>query len=161
MNKHSRLLLCLALAALATSCTFYRVKDVDGKVLAGQGDQGQDRQRADGGRHRRRWPCRGYARTRSCGVLRIGRQVTRAYQVVPVMLLNSDPNSAQDAAVLDPALQDDVVEEVVVGRRILVASMDVGDGIFWMGILSTARSAGGYHRRAGEPASVPAEIAVA
>ena len=41
MNKHSRWLLCLALAALATSCTFYRVKDVDGKALAAKGTKGK------------------------------------------------------------------------------------------------------------------------
>ena len=41
MNKQRRWLLCLALAALATSCTFYRVKDVDGKALAAKGTKGK------------------------------------------------------------------------------------------------------------------------
>lgn len=41
MNRKSRWPLILALALLATSCTFYHVKNMDPKVLAGKGPKGQ------------------------------------------------------------------------------------------------------------------------
>ena len=43
-----RALAWLALAALATSCTMYRVKDVDGRVLAAKAQKAKIVRRADG-----------------------------------------------------------------------------------------------------------------